>query len=123
MFHSRTIAPAAVVQDRVSQIVHDGDGKRTRATCGEDDTSDLNSTLTAGLSNLDDRFWIIDIIKFSSSSCNDGPGFAEDTSSGRNLQSVVYQVGAGVKEDDLATCRLRKLCEMSKRERRKVEQT
>ena len=65
--------------------------------------------------NLDHRFWIINIVKFISGSGNDSPGFTKDMNSSRNPQGVRYQVGTGVEEDYFASEKLQKPSEISEK--------
>lgn len=80
--------------------------KHTWATYRENYAPDFNSTITVRLTNLDDRLWIIYIVKLASSAGDDGPSFTKNVSSSWNLQSVRHQVGTGIKEDDLAPSEL-----------------
>jgi len=75
-----------VVWGHVRVGLWDGKGEEpTRATCRENNASDFSRTLGARLADLDDNFWIVDIVELVSSTGEDSPGFTEDVNSGWNL--------------------------------------
>lgn len=84
------------------------EGTLTRATGGEDDSTNFGNSLGTNCTNLDDDLWVIDIVELGPRTGNNGPRFTKDLDSGWDLQGIGYEVRPRIKEDDPTSGELRR---------------
>ena len=104
MFHSTTIAPAAVPFSFALAIARSGTHKNapTRASSGEDDVGDLHDALIALVPNTHHNPRVVLVLERATAAHDDAPRLADNLRPSRNRERVGDIVRAGVDKDEPA---------------------